>query len=523
MRLSAAVVLAGLLAALPACRPDRPPRWPSDGSLTVALASAPIQLDPRIGTDQSSQRAYQLIVDGLVTRRPDTTIAPDLAERWETLDGGLRWRFHLRPGVRFQDGRPLSSADVVYTFGSILDGTVGSAKKGAFAVVERVAAVDPLTVDFVLKEPFGALLSELTSSQGIVPVGMTPERMNADPIGTGAFRLARRGEDRLELVPFAGHWAGAPALRRVVLREVPDDTVRALELLKGSVQLVVNDLPPDLVPLFRHRRGYRTVESPSANFAYLGFNLRDPALADVRVRRAIALAIDRPRLVATVWRGMGIASEGIFVPGHWAYDPAIHLLPHDPAAARRLLDEAGLRDPDGDGPAPRLRLVYKTSTSEPALLQAQVVQSMLADAGIAVEIRSYEFATFYDDIRNGRFQMFSLVRTGALDPHLLRLTLHSQSLPPVGQNRGFYRSPELDALLDRGARLSSDAERRPIYLRAQEIVARDLPYLVLYVKTNVAVAPDTLEGYENHPGGELLSLAKAHWRDGAGGGTVAAR
>jgi peptide/nickel transport system substrate-binding protein len=491
---------------------DRPPRWPTDGSLTVALASAPITLDPRVGTDSGSQRVYQLLVNGLVTRTPEGALVPDLAERWETLDEGRRWRFHLRPGVRFHDGRALSSADVVWTFAGLVDGTVATTKRAAFEIVERVEAAGPLTVDFVLREPFGAFLAELTPAQGIVPAGVGAEQMNRSPVGTGPFRLVSRSADRVVLAPFAGHFRGAPQLSQLVLREVPDDTVRALELMKGSVQLVVNDLAADVVPMFRRRRGYQVVESPSSIFAYLGFNLRDPALADRRVRRAIAHAIDRERLVRTVWRGLGLVSESMFAPGNWARHPDLPPLRHDPAAARRLLDAAGYRDPDGPGPRPRLRLVFKTSTSEPFLLQAQAIQAMLAQVGIAVEIRSHEFATFYDDIRHGRFQVFSLTRAGALDPHLFRLILHSRSVPPAGQNRGFYLNPELDALIDAGAREVDPARRLPYYLRAQELFARDLPYVLLFLRTNFAVLPEDVVGYQNYPGGELLSLRTARWR-----------
>ena len=485
---------------------------PDDGSLTVAVENAPRQLDPRVATDQASSRVFELAIPGLVTKDERGRFVPDLAASWEVLDDGRRWRFHLRRDARFHDGRPLTSADVVWTYGSIVDGTVPTAKKGAFAPVERVLAVDEATVDFLTREPWGALLSNVTSYVGVVPAGTTPEAQNRSPVGAGPFRVTRREPDRVELAAFDGY-RGRPRLERVVLREVQDVTVRVLELRKGSVQLVVNGVPPDVVPMFERDPRFRIVKEPGSNYAYLGLNLEDPALTDPRVRRALALALDRERLVATLWRGQGEVTETLLPPGHWARHDALPRLAHDPVAARRLLDEAGFPDPDGaGGPRPRLALTYKTSTDETARLQAQILQAMAAEAGIALEIRSLEFATFYADVQRGAFQVFSLTRTGIDEPDLYALLFHSRNLPPTGANRGRYRNPALDRLLDLGGRLVDPALRRPVYLEVQEIVARDLPYVSLFTRTNVAVMPAALDGYRSYPSGELLSLPEVAWR-----------
>jgi peptide/nickel transport system substrate-binding protein len=232
--LAAAVVVA-------ACGPAPPPRRPPDNSLTVALESAPIHLDPRVATDQASSRVFELMLDGLVTKDESGNFVPALAESWEALDGGARWRFHLRPGVHFHDGSAFAADDVVWTFQSLLDGTVTSSKRGAFSYLQRVAAIDPATVDFLLTEPYGALLPNLTSYLGIVPAGASPEAMNRAPIGTGPFRFVSRSADTVELAAFDAHFRGRPRLDRVTLREIPEATVRVLELRKG-VQLVVNAL-----------------------------------------------------------------------------------------------------------------------------------------------------------------------------------------------------------------------------------------------------------------------------------------
>jgi peptide/nickel transport system substrate-binding protein len=394
----------------------------------------------------------------------------------------------------------------------VVDGTVSTAKRGAFQMVERVEAVDDLTVDFHLSRPHGALLADLTPEQGIIPHGSESDDLNRSLIGTGPFRMESRTPDRVTLAPNERYREGAPALTRVALREIPDSTVRALELRKGSVQLIVNGLTPDQIPGFRSDPAYRVVESPGSNYVYLGINLEDPVLAHREVRRAIAHALDRRRLVESLRQGLAVPTETMMPEGHWARDESLPLIEHDVERAGRLLDEAGYPDPDGEGPLTRFTLTYKTSTDEESLLRAQIVQSMLASAGIGIEIRSFEFATFYSDIRQGNFQIFSLTWTGIIDPHIYNLVLHSASIPPDGSNRGRFRNREFDRLIELGSLSADPATRRPYYVEAQRLLAEELPYISLYHKVNVAVMASTLEGYENYLSGELSSLPRVRWR-----------
>ena len=514
-RRAAAVPTAALLAALLALAGCGGTRQKSTDTSTVvvALESAPIHLDPRVGTDQASSRVFEILLNGLVTKDAQGNLVPDLAESWDILDGGKLYRFHLRPGVVFHDGRPFTSADVVWTFATVLDGRVTTPKRGAFQQLAEVRAVDPSTVEFVMTEPFGAMLVNLTSYMGIVPDGTEPADFKSQPVGTGPFKLVERQPERLVFEAFAEHWAGRPALDRLVFREIPDSTVRALELRKGSVQLVVGDLSPDTVTRFREDEAFQVIEDPGAKYVYLGINFEDPLLARPEVRRAMALAIDRQSIVDAIYRGLGVVTETVLPPGHWARNEALEPVPYDPAAARALLDEAGLTDPDGDGPEARFSLTYKTSTDETALLQAQTIQAMMTAVGIDLEIRSYEFATFYDDIKKGNFQIFSLTRTGIVDPDIYSLILHSAGVPPAGANRGRYVNHEFDRLVEAGAALTLPEERRPFYVEVQEIFARDLPYISLFTKVNFAVMPVGLEGYRNYPSGEFYSLARMRWTD----------
>jgi peptide/nickel transport system substrate-binding protein len=489
---------------------------PSQGNeLVIALENAPIHLDPRLGSDQASGRVYELMLNGLVTKDTDGNFIPGLAESWEILDRGTRYRFHLRPGVLFHDGRELSSKDVAWTFNSMVEGIVVSPKRGGFPQLQQVEAIDDLTVDFLLSEPWGALLGNVTCFVGILPEGALPEDFNRNPIGSGPYRLIERLPDRLTFEAFEHYWGSQPKIERVILREVPDATVRALELKKGSVQLIINGLPPDVVDDFVGDPQYHVQVDAGSSYQYLGLNLEDPVLRNRSVRQAIARAIDRAKILKTLHRGLGILTETALRPGHWARNEKLPAITFDPAEAMRLLDQAGFQDPDGNGPESRFSLTYKTSTDETAVLQAQIIQSMLAKVGIEVQIRSFEFATFYNDVKQGNFQMFSLAWTGIDDPDIYSLILHSERIPPAGANRGRYRNREFDRLIDQGAGLAEPQLRRPYYLKAQEILLDELPYISLLLKANVAIMPCTLEGYSNYPSGELYGVADISWGSGS--------
>jgi peptide/nickel transport system substrate-binding protein len=196
----------------------------------------------------------------------------------------------------------------------------------------------------------------------------------------------------------------------------------------------------------------------------------------------------------------------ILPPMSWAFEPGVVEFRHNPARARALLDEAGYRDPDGDGPQPRLTLTLKVSTNEFSRLQSAVIQENLRQAGIDVDVRSYEFATLYADVLRGNFQMFSLQWVGVSDPDMLRRVFHSAQVPPVGFNRGHYANPAVDRLIDLASAATSDEERRRLYGDAQKRIAEDVPYVSLWYKTNVAVYRKSLSGVRLSPSAEFTFL-----------------
>jgi peptide/nickel transport system substrate-binding protein len=460
--------------------------------LVVGVTSGPNNLDPRIGTDDVSGKTAQLMFNGLMTLDEHLRVVPELAERLDHPDP-LTYIAALKRGVLFHDGHELTAADVVFTFRSVLDPKFVSPRKGAFRMVRAIDARDRYTVVFTLKEPFGSFPVNLVFP--IVPDGATTA-FREHPIGTGPYRFVRAAtDDRVELASFDRYYGGRPRNDGLMLRVVPDDIMRGLELRKGTMDIVVNDLATDIVYQLGRDPDLQLVESPGTDYQYMGVNLRDPALRDVRVRQALAYAIDRQAIVEYLRRGLATPASGLLPPVSWAYEPNVVTFPYDPAKARALLDEAGYRG------QPRLRLSLKISNVEFNRLQSSVIQQNLRDVGIALDVRTYEFSTLYADVLSGNFQLFTLQWVGGAvaDPDILRRVFHSAQVPPAGFNRGFFRDPRVDHLLDEAGAAADDEQRRVLYGDVQRIVAEEAPYISLWCKTNVAVARRSLTGIHLPP------------------------
>ena len=485
----------------------RLPTLDNPGFITIAVRSGPNTLDPRLSNDEATQRMSQLVYSPLLEHSNDLRIRPALAQRFDNPDP-LTYVAHLHHGVRFHDGHELTSRDVVYTFKSILDPALRSPFKGAFRSLKDVTALDQYTVVFTLTEPFAAFPMQLTGVPPIVPAD-AGDSLKTFPIGTGPYRFVRyEADDTLVLSAFEGYWEGLANNAGIVMKVVPDDTMRGLELRKGTTDLVVNDLPPDIVHQLEKSGEFSIERSPGLDFFYLGINMRDPVLADVRVRRAIGYATNRDAIIQYLRRGLGRPAVGLVPDLAWAFEPDVFRFAYDPSRARQLLDEAGYRDPDGSGPRPRLTLSLRISTNEETRLQATAIQHDLGSVGIDVDLRSYEFATFYNDVVNGNVQLFALQWVGGamIDPDMLRRVFHSREVPPEGFNRGGYQNEQVDRLLDLATSAVDESTRKRYYGEAQKLIAADAPYIPIWNKTNVIVAQKGLDGLHLNPVGDFNAL-----------------
>jgi peptide/nickel transport system substrate-binding protein len=481
-------------------------RKPSPETLVVIIESSPTNLDPRVGVDAFSERIDELIFDDLLTRGDNLGVAPGLAESWDIPDP-LTYVFHLHHGVKFHDGRPLTARDVRWTFDSLLQGNIRSTKSGVYRFVDRLDAPDDFTVIFHLKEPDASLLWNLSDgAMGIVPDGRGDE-MTQHPMGSGPFKFVSAQTDRnVILARNDEYWGEKAKIARVRFAVVPDATTQALELQKGSGDIAINSLTPDMVLTLSRDPSLKVESSPGTRLAYLGFNLRDPILKDVRVRQAIAYAVNRKPMIDYLWRGEAELARSVLPPQSWAYDGNVQTYEHDPAKANELLDAAGYPMVDGV----RFHITMKTSTDENTRLMVAVMQQQLRQAGIALDIRSFEFATFFSDVTHGAFQMYGLRWIGGNeDPDIFEYAFHSSKFPPNGANRGYYLNSEVDSLIDKARRETDPQLRKPLYEQVQRILSRDLPYINLWYLDNVVVHTRRVRNLELNPAGNFDFLRTA--------------
>jgi peptide/nickel transport system substrate-binding protein len=529
---AAALLLAGCTSPRPAAE---------SGAVTFLIESMPTNLDPRIGTDAFSAHLDGMIFSSLLAHDAQMNIVPDLAQTWDTPDP-LTYIFHLRRGVAFHDGRPLTSADVKFTFDSIMSGAIKTPKRASFRTVAAIDAPDDATIIFHLKEPYASFLWNLCRpGVGIVPAGSGLE-IAQHPIGTGPFRFVSMKTDEeiiLErnanyfgdsaaspnvhaaaLASVAPQPASASALtaaaaptnpiERIRFRIVPEATVRALELRKGTADGEINSLTPDMVRALSAQPGLQVSEQPGTVLAYIAINFDDPILAHREVRQALAYATDRDALIAYLLRGEARPAASLLPPNHWAYDPNVRQYGHDNVRANQLLDAAGF--PRGAGGV-RFHLTIKTSTEESARLLSEALADQWKQIGVVLDLRPLEFATFYSDITHGSFQLYTYRWIGGNnDPDIFEFVFSSKKSPPDGANRGHYRNPQLDALIDQERIEMNQASRKEILSTIQKIVADDEPYINLWYLDNECVHRDRLTDVLLPPGGDYEFLARATLR-----------
>ena len=495
------MALAALVASLTflgGCTNDRPSS--PAGYLQVDIATAPSSLDPRLATDAISSRIDELIYDPMVKLDAGGRPRGDLAERIEQPDA-TRLIFHLRHGIRFSNGGPVTARDVVYTYDSIRNPVTHSMKAAGLRRLESIVALDDYTVEMMTRGPYAAALEMATYD--IVPYrSVLPSRAGAlGPPGTGPFRPIRFEHDSAIVLTRNDYRSYSPrGVRGIIFKVVPDATVRALELTEGICEFAENDaLQPDLIPYLEAQPRLRIGRSPGSFFQYIIFNFRDARLQDPRLRRAIALAIDRDGIVHSMLRDTGRTASGMLPPENWAYEGDVQRYIYDAVEARHLLEAAGYRPSDK-----RLEFVYKTTPEGRRL--AEAIQAMLRRVGIKLDIHTNEWATFYSDLRAGNFDL-AAGQISALSPEEYFLFFDSRMVPPFGNNRGAYQNPEMDRLLETAEVTLDSTGRRAIFSKVQKLAARDLPYVPLWWIDTITVMTRRLSGFQPYPNGSLISLA----------------
>lgn len=451
-------------------------------AIRLGLPAGVVTLDPRFATDAASHRVSRLLYARLVDFDAHDRPVPALAE-WSQ-DFPLHYRFHLgESGRRFHDGSYLTAADVAATYESVLAPDSASPHRGALAMIERIETHGDDIIDFYLHQPDPLFPGRLTL--GILP----KEKIQAghpfgrQPIGSGPLELLRWPSDDQLLLKRRDD---GQVIELVTIR---DPIVRVLKLLRAEVDLIQGDLPQELLAWLQTRDGVQVHTRPGAIFTYLGFNLEDPVVSDLRVRRAIAHAVDREAMIRHVLGNAARPAGSMLPPDHWAGEPSLGGYPYDPERARVLLAEAGYDDEH------RPSIVYKTSNNPGRIRLATIIQHQLKQVGLDVEIRSYDWGTFYADIKDGRFQMFSLSWVGLKLPDIFRYVFHSESLPPAGANRGRFIDVHVDSLIETAQAQTDLDAQAALYRELQRYLHEQLPYVPLWYEDNVLAIRTGLADY----------------------------
>jgi len=464
------------------------------------LTGAAENLDPRFATDATSARVNRLLYARLVDFDARSRPVPALAE-WERI-APTHYRFKLGDeGRTFHDGSRLTAEDVKATYDDILNPLTGSPHRSTLALIERIEVLSDDQLDFFLSraDPMfpGYLVIGILPKQAIIDKHPFAER----PLGSGPLRfVARPDPNRLVLERVADG-------QRIEVLRVKDPTVRALKLVRGELDLLQNDMPAEILDWLARRDGIQVVRAPGSNFSYIGFNMQDPVTGRLAVREAVAHAIDRAAIVEHVMDGGARLAGALLPPDHWAGNPDLAGRPYDPDRARTLLAAQGF------GPDRPLRITYKTSSDPLRIRLATIIQDQLGRVGIDVQLKSFDWGTFYGDIKAGRFQMYSLAWVGVKTPDIFRYVFHSSAAPPDGANRGRFSDPAVDLLIEAAEAATGLSEQAPLYRVLQARIDALLPYVPLWYEDHVYAARIDISGYRLAPDGNydgLLSVRRGY-------------
>ena len=450
--------------------------------LRFGLASMPSNLDPRFATDASSSRIGRLLFQKLVDFDEAKQPVPSIAN-WEKIDD-KHYRFTLNgKAAKFHNGMQLTSADVKATYDFILNKDNSSPHRASISLIDNITTPDAKTIDFHLSKLDPLFPGYLVV--GIVPAELIKQKheFNLNPVGSGPYKiLAHSKNGQLSIERISDQL-------KVKFIHVPNPTVRVLKIMRHEVDIVQNDLMPELITFLEESGQVNIRKTNGTRFSYIGFNMEDPDLKQLNIRKAIAYGIDRNEIINYVFGKSAQLGNSILPPDHWAGNDKLNGYEYNIEKAKALLKESGysLENP--------LMLTYKTSSDPFRIRVATIYQHQLKKIGIEMDIRSYDWGTFYGDIKAGRFQLYSLSWIGIKTPDIFFYTSHSNAIPPNGANRGRYVDKHADELITKASSFVDLKEQSKHYAKLQEYLLEQLPYVPLWYEDNVVITQKYISNY----------------------------
>ena len=468
-------------------------------------------LIPLLASDSASHNIAGMVYNGLIKYDKDMNIVGDLAESWEISQNGLVITFHLRKGVKWHDGYPFTSADVLYTYQVTIDPKTPTAYAGDFLKVKTVEALNDYTFRVTYAKPFAPAL--ISWSSAILPrhilsgKDITKSTLARHPIGTGPYIFKEWvAGQKIALVSNPDYFEGQPYIDGRITRIIPDSATMFLELRAQNIAMM------GLTPLQYTRQTENNLFKNNFNkyrylsfaYTYLGYNLKNPLFTDKRVRQAISYAINKNEIISGVLLNLGKPANGPYKPGTWAYNDKVKIYDYNPKKARELLHEAGWTKINSEGVLekdgkPFIFEIVTNQGNETRQKCAEIIQRQLKEIGIIVKIRVLEWSAFVTDfINKRRFDSVILGWTIPLDPDAYDVW-HSSKTAPEELNFISYKNPEVDEMLEKGRSTFDQKERKKYYDRFQEILAEDQPYTFLYVPEALVIIHKRFRGIQPAP------------------------
>ena len=517
---AAALAAAPLQVAVQACLGGTLTAATGGGTISFAISSEPKVLNPPIHTLAIESMVMSALFAGLVRTTRDGSFEPDLAETYSVEDGGMTYRFKLRPGLRWQDGRPLTSADFLYTYQTYIDPKTSTAYLLGWDKIERVETPDSATVVYRMREAFAPFLPFVAGS-GVLPrhvlsgtQDIRRDPFNRAPVGSGPFKLKDwQTASQIVLEANANYWRGRPRLDRLVFKIVPDATTQVNQLQAGEVDIIGGVQPAlwdqvrEMAPLVA-TTAYDDTRYALVQLDQYGF------LKEVAVRQALDYATPKQDIVRGILRGLGTPAYADVPPGSFYYSAKVEHHDYNLDTARRILGQAGFVMRNGvmvrNGQA--LRVPIYTVASSPTLVEvAQVLKDSWSRIGVETDLTTMEATTLFSNQGpqwNGMDAALIFTWTQGIDPYNY-VNWSSKQIPnnedDPGENAERYANPVMDDLVVRGGQVADPARRRQVYAQIQQILAHDVPVIFLYWPMSLYAYGAKVHGFRPDAFGGVLS------------------
>ena len=481
------VALAAVLVAAPAEVLAAP-----EGQIVIAQGGDPSTMDPHMHAENFTFAVVHNVFDHLVRRfvkNGQLVHEPGLATSWTTVNP-TTWEFKLRPGVKFHNGEEFNAEAVKFSIERVLNPDQKARWRWAFADIERVEVVDPLTVRIVTKAPFPTLVTNLAFCMPIVPPKYVREKgdthVATNPVGTGPFKFVRwRKDDAMVLEANESYWRGSPKIKTLMFRPIPDESTRVAALMAGEID-IARGVPPSLVKQIADNPRTRVAKVPSAlNIHVILDTLKDGPLRDKRVRQAINYGVDKEGLIKSILEGNGGAVGGPLTPVMFGFAPEVKPYPYDPERAKKLLAEAGyaqgisltLNSPNG-------RYLKDKEVNE-------AIGGQLSRIGVRTQVMTHEWGTYVSKWPDGLVPMYMIGWAGTWDADGIMFPLLRS-----GQRFSRWNNPDFDAIIDKARRTLDQGERVKLYRQATQLAHDEAPWLFLFHGMDIYGVSRTVADWE---------------------------